>query len=136
MGKVSDYDLVFVSLHECKWILKWCGMDWNGMFMPCPSGAVRLAIYLGSAEDTNQLPDTTLGKNNRKIHCSALGQNWETKIGEKIRKHMKEETYSVQPNINSATSVQINLQSLEDVKLSLKARYAQFKESLGRGGSR
>ena len=26
---------------------KWCGMDWNGMFMPCPSGAGWLPIYLG-----------------------------------------------------------------------------------------
>ena len=41
---------------------KWCGMDSNGMFMPCPSGAGQLAIYLGSAHDTNRLPATTLGK--------------------------------------------------------------------------
>ena len=42
---------------------KWWRMDSNGMFMPCPSGAGQLAIYLGSAQDTNQLPATTLGKN-------------------------------------------------------------------------
>ena len=51
-------------------------MDSNGMFMPCPSGAGQLAIYLGSAQDTNQLAATTLGKN----------------IGENILKIHKENT--------------------------------------------
>ena len=58
---------------------KWWRMDSNGMFMPCPSGAGQLAIYLGCAQDTNQLPDTTLGK--------TLGKYIENTQGKTLEKH-------------------------------------------------
>ena len=81
---LDGFDLGFYALSQCKckssWIqcecksngfniivnvnanrFKWCGMDSNGMFMPCPSGEGQLAIYLGVCS-RHQLPATTSGK--------------------------------------------------------------------------
>ena len=45
--------------------------------MPCPSGAGQLAIYLGSAHDTNRLPATTLGK----IYWKYTGEKHWKRVG-------------------------------------------------------